>query len=175
MNARIKSALCLGAAITLFVLPAANAQSNAAPIDIEPQRQTIRDIRSVGTAMFAWYKDEMAPKRSEEAHKKAEVEPKSADVSAVPVISREELTKILAPKYIASVPEKDGWGHPYEFHLNTTDPNAAQVMGLRSAGRDGKFSADVYVIGSFTPQDVDQDILWMDGYFVRWPQANPNP
>lgn len=175
MNTRIKAALCLGAAITLFALPMAYAQPSMN--DGVAQRQTIQDIRNVGTAMFVWYKDELAPKASGEG-KKAPAEPTSADISAVPVISREELTKILVPKYIASIPEKDGWGNPYEFHLNTTDPNALQVMGLRSAGRDGKFSGDVYEIGSFSPADADQDIPWMDGFFVRWPEAKkatPSP
>lgn len=171
MNARMQSALCLGAVtlLALAPLPAADAQP-AAPADLQLQRQTIVDIRNVGTAMFTWFTDEMAPKVSEKG-KKAPAEPPSADINAVPVISREELAKILVPKYIQSIPEKDGWGNPYEFHLNTTDPNALNVMGLRSAGKDGRFSGDVYVVGSFAPQDADQDIPWMDGFFVRWPEA----
>ena len=103
--------------------------------------------------------------------KQAVADPAAADLGTVPVISREELAKVLVPKYIASIPEKDGWGNAYEFHLNTTDPNAEHVMGLRSAGKDGKFSGDVYVIGSFSPTEADQDIPWMDGFFVRWPEA----
>ena len=175
MNTRMQSALCLGAVtlLALAPLPAADAQP-AAPADLQLQRQTIVDIRNVGTAMFAWYKDEIVPKIAPKASgegKKAPAEPGSADINAVPVISREELAKILVPKYIQSIPEKDGWGNPYEFHLNTTDPDALNVMGLRSAGKDGRFSGDVYVVGSFEPQDADQDIPWMDGFFVRWPEA----
>ena len=177
MNARIKAALCLGAAVTLLALPMAYAAQPATPVDLQPQRQTIVDIRNVGTAMWAWYKDEMAPKRSQEAHKKseAEAEAKTADIGSIPVISREDLAKLLVPKYIGSIPEKDGWGNPYEFHLNTTDPNTLRVMGLRSAGRDGKFSDDDYTVGAFVPQDIDQDIPWMDGFFVRWPEAKKTP
>lgn len=156
----------------LIVLPGVSGATDAPQNDLSKQKQTISDIRNVGTAMFAWYKDEVAPKRSAESHKKAEALAKepSADISAVPVISREELTKLLVPKYIASIPEKDGWGNPYELHLNTTDPNAVQVMGLRSPGMDGTFSGDTYVIGPFAPEDQKQDIAWMDGYFIRWPQ-----
>ena len=176
MNARILSALCLGAAVTIPALYAESAQPSMN--DDTAMRQTIKDIRNVGTAMFAWYKDEMAPKANGKGKKEDPEDLKSADISAVPVISREELTKILVPKYVASIPEKDGWGNPYEFHLNTTDPNAGQVMGLRSAGKDGKFSGDVYEVGAFSPAEVDQDIPWMDGFFVRWPeakQAAPSP
>ena len=158
-------------------LPALLARADSVPADANRDREatqkTIKDIRAVGTAMWVWYKDEVAPKRSGEAHKKAEEAAKSesADLAAVPVISREELTRLLVPRYIAAIPEKDGWGHPYEFHLVTNDPNAVNVMGLRSAGRDGRFSGDVYRIGAFSPNDFDEDIPWMDGYFVRWPEA----
>ena len=168
MKIRIHSHLLLAGA-ALLALPLAAADAPPPP---DPMRQTIQDIRSVGTAMYAWYKDEMAPKRSEEAHKKAEEAAKttSVDISAVPAISRDELAKVLVPRYIAAIPEKDGWGHPYDFHLDTRNPDASPAMGLRSAGRDGKFSGDVYEVGAFSPDDVDQDVSWLDGYFVRWPQ-----
>jgi len=170
MTARIRFAILALAA--LAILPGVSGAADTLQTDLSKQKQTISDIRNVGTAMWVWYKDEVAPKRSEESHKKAEAMAKepSADMSAVPVISREELTKLLVPKYIASIPEKDGWGNPYEFHLNTTDPNAVQVMALRSPGMDGTFSGDSYVIGPFAPEDQKQDIAWMDGYFIHWPE-----
>ncbi len=172
MNAHLKAALFLGAAITLFALPVLAAESAKPSMnDDVAMRQTIQDIRNVGTAMFAWYKNEMVPRIDRKGKKEDPADLKAADISAVPVISREELTKILVPKYVASIPEKDGWGNPYEFHLNTTDPNASNVMGLRSAGRDGQFSGDVYEVGAFSPAEADQDIPWMDGFFVRWPEA----
>ncbi|MFP5288928.1 MAG: hypothetical protein ACLGI9_24540, partial [Thermoanaerobaculia bacterium] len=67
--------------------------------------------------------------------------------------------------------EKDGWGHPYEYYLNVENPLAPQVMGIRSPGRDGEFSAVSYTVGPFDPYDFDEDIVWADGFFVRWPQA----
>lgn len=171
MSARIPSALGLTTAL-LLAAPAVHAAPP--PNDAAATQQTISDIRNVGTAMWTWYKDQMAPKRSEETHKKAEAaqEEPSVDMASVPVISREELAKVLVPRYIAAIPEKDGWGHPYELHLNTQDPNAVRAMGLRSAGKDGKFSGNVYVVGPFSPSDADQDISWMDGYFIHWPQPS---
>ncbi|HEV2852834.1 MAG TPA: hypothetical protein VHC97_08530 [Thermoanaerobaculia bacterium] len=170
MTARFRLAVLALAA--LLVLPGVSRATDAPQNDLSKQKQTISDIRNVGTAMWVWYKEQVAPRRSEDAQKKADAMAKepSIAISAVPVISREELTKILVPKYIASIPEKDGWGNSYEFHLNTTDPNAVQVMGLRSPGMDGSFSGDNYVIGPFAPEDQKQDIAWMDGYFIRWPQ-----
>ena len=135
--------------LALLALPMTSSAA-AGPAHGDPAtKKTITDIRNVGTAMWAWYKDEVAPKRSAETHKKAEeaARAKSVDLGAIPVISRDDLAKILVPKYIAALPEKDGWGNPYEFHLATGNPQAVQVMGLRSAGHDGKFSGTIYEIG----------------------------
>jgi hypothetical protein len=149
------------------------AAAPAPPKGSPEQIQTINDMRAVGTAMWQWYKAEVAPKRSEQTHKAAEKHSEEPqNMKDVPVISREDLAKILVPKYIAAIPEKDGWGHPYELHLNANDPNAVTVFGLRSGGADGKFSGDVYEIGSFPGADAKQDLVWVDGYFVRWPEAD---
>lgn len=77
------------------------------------------------------------------------------------------------PQYIQSIPEKDGWGHPYEFFLNTENPIAAKVMAIRSPGRDGSFSGRFYESSAFEPASFDEDIIWVDGFFARWPQKQP--
>jgi hypothetical protein len=174
MNARIRTPSLRLGLVALLALPLAvgaapspMAHGDAATV------KTVTDIRAVGKAMFKWYQAEVAPKRSPETHKKAEAaaKGKSVDIGAIPAISREDLAKILVPKYIAAIPEKDGWGQPYDFHLATSDPQAVAVMGIRSAGHDGTFSGTVYEIGAFPPADVDQDIAWVDGYFSRWPEG----
>ena len=43
-------------------------------------------------------------------------------------------------------------------------------MSIRSPGRDGKYSATEYSVTPFDPVDFDEDIVWADGFFVRWPQ-----
>jgi hypothetical protein len=164
----------LAAALLLAVLPSAVATAAGAGAPQKPpeQMKTVGDLRNVGTAMWQWYKVAQAPHRSESAHKAAEAAAQGPqDITDVPVISRQDLAKLLVPTYIDAIPEKDGWGNAYEYHLNTKDPNAPRVMALRSAGRDGKFSGDVYKIGSFTASEADQDIVWFDGYFVHWPEA----
>jgi hypothetical protein len=165
------AAVAIVALSTLFAtLPAGAQPTPAAPPKGSPeQRQTITDIRNVGTAMFVWYKDQMKARPKGPHHEEAN--PTTAALGSLPVISRDDLAKLLVPKYIADIPEKDGWGHPYEFRLNTTDLDAQSIMALRSAGRDGKFSGDTYEISAFNPEDQDQDVAWMDGYFVHWPQA----
>ena len=171
MRPRRASLLGALALLTLTVALAVFGQQGEDP-DRAKQKQTITDIRNVGSAMYFWFQSEMLPKRSDEAHEKAKAESdaKSVDIAAVPVISREELAKLLVPKYLPAIPQQDGWGHPYEFRFNTANPSAVRMMGVRSAGRDGRFSGTVYEVGAFDPPEYDQDIAWMDGYFMRWPQ-----
>jgi hypothetical protein len=171
MTARIRFALLLALLLLPVGLRAQPAPDDANP-NITAQKRTVVDIRNVGTAMWSWYKDLMAPRRSEASHARAEAESKawSIDITRVPVISREDLAAILVPKYIAAIPAEDGWGHPYEFRLNTQDPNATVVMGVRSGGKDGELSDGNYTVESFKATDFDQDIAWMDGFFMRWPE-----
>lgn len=134
------------------------------------QKRTVQDIRNVGTAMFQWYQDQMRsrPKRPGAKEKNGD----SVSFAAVPEISPGDLAKLLVPKYLQEVPATDGWGHPYEYRLQTQDLDAEHIMALRSAGRDGRFSGDSYGIGGFPKDRYDEDIAWIDGYFVRWPTAN---
>lgn len=137
--------------------------------DREAQKRTVADMRNVGTAMFSWLTDQVGAGAAGQSQGETESAP--VNLKQYPPISRGELEKILVPQYIREVPEKDGWGHPYEYYLNVADPMARQVMSIRSPGRDGKFSATEYSPTSFEPGDFDEDIVWTDGYFVRWPQA----
>ncbi|HSK77606.1 MAG TPA: DUF2059 domain-containing protein [Thermoanaerobaculia bacterium] len=133
------------------------------------QKRTISDIRNVGTAMFSWLTDQAGAAAAGQSQTEKPAPPVALkDYSP---ISFQELEKILVPDYLAKLPETDGWGHPYEFYLNVEDPLAQQVMMIRSPGKDGKFSDSHYSVGPFTPDDFDQDIVWADGFFVRWPQA----
>ena len=127
--------------------------------DAKKQERTVSDIRNVGTAMFSWLTDQVGSAAA------------GATVNLVsyPKISREDLVKILVPQYMQEVPARDGWGNPYDYHLNTGNPLAQQVMTVRSPGRDGVFSTEDYTVEGFSRGDYNQDIVWADGFFVRWP------
>lgn len=132
----------------------------------DAQKRTVRDIRNVGTAMFSWLTDQVGASASAAA-----VETKDVDLKDYPAITHGELEKILVPQYLQAIPEKDGWGNPYEFYLNTAKPLDPKVMAIRSLGRDGRASAGLYRVSAFEPESYDEDIVWVDGFFVRWPQA----
>ena len=139
--------------------------------DGDAQKRTLADIRNTGTAMFSWLTDQVSAAAAGQSQ--SETPSTRVELKHYPLISHEELEKILVPQYMQRVPEKDGWGHPYEYYLSAADPLAPQVMGIRSPGRDGEFSAASYTVGPFDPGDFDEDIVWNDGFFVRWPQAEP--
>jgi hypothetical protein len=135
----------------------------------------------VGTAVFSWLTDQVTNEAIDgSSDPEADVAclPAGAEVGhcelvnldKVPLISLQELTKILVPQYIAAIPENDAWGHPYEFRLNWKHTLSNSVIAIRSAGSDKTFSGDSYKVGGFAPVDSGQDIVWMDGFFVRWPE-----
>lgn len=129
------------------------------------QKQTVSDIRNLGTAMFSWLTDQVGAAAAGQNMNEVAVEGEYVPVSGA------DLEKILVPQYISIIPEKDGWGNDYEIYLDVENPLARKVMAIRSPGRDGRFSSGPYRTGSFTPEEYDQDIVWVDGYFVRWPEG----
>jgi len=137
-------------------------QSQPAATDAAAQKRTLADIRNTGTAMFSWLTDQVGAAAAGQSQ--------TVDLDDYSVLSRDELQSILLPQYIQQVPERDGWGNLYEYYLNVDDPMAVHVMGIRSPGRDGSFSADRYTVTSFDPNELDEDIVWADGFFARWPQ-----
>lgn len=70
--------------------------------------------------------------------------------------------------YMQDVPQKDGWGHELEFYCNS-NLLANNVFLVRSPGKDGKFSGTSYDKGEFDAASHDEDIVWMDGFFLRYP------
>lgn len=148
--------------------PAPAAAASNPERDREAQKRTVADIRNVGTAMFSWLTDQVGAAAAGQSQ--SEPGGKRIDLGQYKRISHAELEKLLVPRYLQSIPEVDGWGHPYEIYLNVDNVLAPQVMSIRSPGRDGIYSAVNYTVSGFTPENFDEDIVWADGFFVRWPQ-----
>ena len=47
------------------------------------------------------------------------------------------------------------------------------MIGIRSFGRDGDEgpSTNPYTVGPFVSSAYDEDIVWSDGIFIRYPQG----
>jgi general secretion pathway protein G len=127
------------------------------------QKRTVADMRITGTAMFAWLSDEVGAAA-------AGASITSVDISQYKAIDISALRDLLTPQYIETVQSLDGWKTQYQYFLDPTNPLNQQVMAIGSGGRDSSTVSGSYSVSGFDPTDYDQDIVWADGFFVRWPQ-----
>ena len=127
------------------------------------QKRTLADMRITGTAMFSWLSDQVGASAAGAAS--------TIDLGDYKAVDMTALSNALVPQYIEHVPQRDGWRFDYKYWLNVTSAAQSQhVMAIGSGGRDKSDVAGKYDAGSFDPTDYDQDIVWADGFFVRWPQ-----
>ncbi|HXU46568.1 MAG TPA: prepilin-type N-terminal cleavage/methylation domain-containing protein [Thermoanaerobaculia bacterium] len=133
------------------------------------QKRTVADIRNTGTAMFSWLTDQVGAAAAGASTAASTVT--IADYASGGPKDGSDLTSVLVPVYMQEVPQLDGWKSPIEYYLKTgANVLDKQVMLIRSGGRDKDLAATSYTVTSFDPTDYDQDIVWADGFFVRWPQ-----
>lgn len=125
------------------------------------QKRTVADMRFTGTAMMAWLTD-----RSAAAAAGGGIG--SVDLTEYAEIRLADLEDELVDQYIQEIPVRDGWKTPFEYRLNPA--TEAKSFAIRSGGRDRTTTADTYTTEPFDPTDYDQDIVWADGFFVRWPE-----
>ena len=90
-------------------------------------------------------------------------------------ISASQLSEILTPHYLESVPEVDGWGYRYDYRLSY-DPLGAHIMVISSSGSDGSFEESPELDGYrgtelYPAAETERDIVWSDGFFVRMPDG----
>ena len=126
------------------------------------QKRTVGDTRNVGTAMMSWLTDQVGAAAAGGTLDFSSYSGNLTDAAGV--------ASVLVSQYIQEVPIKDGWKGDYTYNLNSTAPLGAHVMLICSKGRDLTGCSGTYTSGAFDPTDYDQDILWADGFFVRWPQ-----
>ncbi|HEV7668100.1 MAG TPA: prepilin-type N-terminal cleavage/methylation domain-containing protein [Thermoanaerobaculia bacterium] len=128
------------------------------------QKRTVSEIKIVGTGLMSWLTDQTG------AAAAGATTTTVTKISDYVTITPTVLQTVLQPNYVGLLPRLDGWKHPYDYYLNVTDPTNKHVMAIRSSGLDGTPSGDTYTYGSFFPTDYAQDIVWTDGFFVRWPE-----
>ena len=131
------------------------------------QKRTVGDLRNVGTCWMSWLTDQVG------AAAAGASTPRQFDLSVLGLISRQDLFQSLYVSqdffYCQDIPGFDGWGYGFEYYLNQTNLLGANVMAIRSAGRDGIFSGTTYPIGPFLATQYDADMVWADGLFIRYP------
>ena len=136
------------------------------------QKRTLADVRNVGTAWMSWLTDQVGA-ASAGANKRY-------DASVFGEPSYPQLFGYLHPTdtffYMQEVPEVDAWRYPLSFGLNSS-LIAANVLIVCSGGADGAIEggrcAKSWEVSPFVATKFDEDIVWADGYFVRWPAGVP--
>jgi type II secretion system protein G len=128
------------------------------------QKRTMGDMKIVGTAMFAWLTDQAAAAAAGAGATIVDLKQYG------PQLDASDLETVLVSQYIQSIPHLDGWKSPLQYYLRTDNPHAQHVMAIRSLGRDKTPESDQYTVTSFDPTDYDRDIVWADGFMVRYPQ-----
>jgi prepilin-type N-terminal cleavage/methylation domain-containing protein len=128
------------------------------------QKRTMADMRITGSALFSWLSDQVGAAA-------AGASSTQVDLSSYGGLKRaSDLTSILVPAYLQVVPTIDGWKAPYDYYVNTGNLSARNVIAIRSSGRDFTAEGDTYSVTNFDPTDYDRDVVWADGFMVRWPQ-----
>ena len=134
------------------------------------QKRTVAELRNVGTAWMSWLTDQVGA-----ASAGAGKIYNAADFTDP---SYTEVYGYLHPTdtffYMQEVPELDGWKYPLAFG-KATSLLASNVIIVCSSGGDGIFDDNdctkSHEVSAFIATDFDQDIVWADGYFVRWPSG----
>ncbi len=129
------------------------------------QKRTVADMRITGTAMFSWLSDQVGAAAAGQTATSIDL-----DTDYPTAVTPAGLRTLLVPYYIEHVSELDGWKTPYKYYLDTATVQKQHVMAIASGGRDKSDPSGKYTVTGFDPTDYDQDIIWADGFFVRWPQ-----
>ena len=98
------------------------------------------------------------------------VEALATDTNEYPVLSFDDLSNVVSPRYIKAVPKLDAWGNPF-FYIGDGDH-----YRFVSAGADGKFEEGSRALDltASEPRAVDSaatDIIYQDGRFLQYPAA----
>jgi type II secretion system protein G len=133
------------------------------------QRRTMANMRSLGTAWYSWLTD-VASVAAAGANT-FDWTQLDRDITAEGLLTT--LYKGPHMFYIRHVPRDDGWGNAFDYAWSG-NPSRQQVIGMRSFGRDGlegPTDTNPYTVGAFVSTAYDEDIVWADGIFMRYPQG----
>lgn len=166
-----RTLLVLGLLAVTLAGPAVAAPAAEKP-DAQPQKDTIVALRAIGTALYSWAVDTAGERTVEPEADNPGAEVATVRWSGCPAASYEEVQRLLVPQHLSEVPRTDGWGHALEFCVDPkgVSKHGQRVIGVRSSGSDGRFEGDAYTVGAFDPAQDQRDVVWMDGYFLTWPQ-----
>ncbi len=122
------------------------------------QKRTMADMRTIATAWEARATDV-------NRYNAAGITLPSAAVTI------DNLTTFLAPTYVKTFPQKDGWGNNWGMSADQAwgSTTAAQIYVIISYGKDGASQGTTYSGGATT--NFDCDIVYSNGTFIQYPEG----
>ncbi len=133
------------------------------------QKRTVADVRSLGSAWLSWLADHTGAASSGAA--------KTYNSGDFVDVDFATLTSDLRPTdtffYMQELPQKDGWGFDLRFAMGLRRGIVDRILVCAQA-RDGAFDGCAQgqiAVEPFLTTDYDQDIVWADGFFIRWPSG----
>jgi prepilin-type N-terminal cleavage/methylation domain-containing protein len=135
------------------------------------QKRALTDVRGIGTAWMAWLTDQVGAASAGAGN--------VYDKTGFAPITYSTLIGYLRPSedffYAQEIPKTDPWGTAYAFAMDDggalTGEGNIRIL-VCAAGRDRTFThcnQNQVEITPFIATDYDQDIVWADGSFLRWP------
>lgn len=166
----------------------AAATASMSEKELERLRGTVRDLKRLGKAYASWAADNgAAVPAAERARLRAEAKAAREAMPPTPKgfylwregtlrrMTSNEMARRLRPTteifYIRNLPVKDRWGNRIEILGAPENLFGYELLALRSAGPNGRFDGDRVPIGAWGPGEANDDIVWADGSFQRWPAA----
>lgn len=143
-------------ALLLAAMPATAAEG------ADAWSETTNRLRTVGVALYGWFTDTVRPGLEVQGLE-------TLPLADMPAASADQIEEWLVPDYLESLPRVDGWGRPLEFYV-APEAEGEPYLAVRSAGANGVFDAGEYDPRGTWEGDPEDDLVWADGYFVRWPQ-----
>ncbi|HEX9733441.1 MAG TPA: type II secretion system protein [Thermoanaerobaculia bacterium] len=132
------------------------------------QKRAMVDVRGIGTAWMAWLTDQAGAASAGAA--------KFYNTNGYIEVAFPDLYSYLRPTdtffYAQDVPSTDPWGGAYRFAMGAISGNRVDSLLVCSPGRGLvlEYCTDTNIpVAPFLSTDYNQDIVWADGYFVRWP------
>ena len=156
--------------------------------ELERLRGTMSDLERLGKAYASWASDNGATVPAvERSRLRAEANAARDAMPPMPKgfylwregtlrrMTSNEMARRLRPTteifYIRNLPVKDRWGTRIEILGAPENLFGRELLALRSAGPNRRFDGDRVPIGGWGPGDANDDIVWADGAFQRWPAA----
>ena len=118
------------------------------------QKRTMADLRMISTGLEA----------------------RATDKNEYPdVQSFSDLKPLLEPEYVKTLPEVDGWGHPFRYACTAHENGHCSGYAIGSGGKDGVFEMNDLTQAAQSPptptKNFDCDIIYSNGKFVEYPEG----